>query len=279
MAFQLQITPSVGKRWTYTLDKALVRIGRANHCEVVINDQLVSREHCQLQLMSEGLFLEDLKSVNGTLLNGQRITRVLLHPGDRIRVGVSDILVEQIRDKERDKETAPPTQATKPKEPRPGPPKNPKSKYPKTEKPDRVREPEPVQPEKPKIEQPEEIKQSGKPEVAVSQEAKVELIPLVSKNQEPPILLVIHPDCSQIEPLLAPLAASGVVIHRASDSLQIKSILKKSPPDCILLCSQTEASLNVCQEIKSHSQAGPIVLLIHEESWENTLFPAPGRGG
>ena len=78
----------------------MVKIGRTNHCEVVINDQLVSREHCQLQLMSEGLFLEDLKSVNGTLVNNQRITRVLLHPGDKIRLGLSDILLEQVRDKE-----------------------------------------------------------------------------------------------------------------------------------------------------------------------------------
>jgi adenylate cyclase len=271
MAFQLQITPSVGKRWTYRLEKALVRIGRANHCEVVINDQLVSREHCHLQLMSEGLFLEDLKSVNGTLLNGQRITRVLLHPGDKIRVGVSDILVEQIRDKERDKETAPPTQATKPKELRPGPPKEPEPGVSKTEKPDQVREPEPVQPEKPKIEQPKEIKQSAKPEVAFSQGPEPEPIPLVSKNQEPPVLLVIHPDCSRIEPLLAPLEASGVVIHRASDSLQVKSILEKSPPDCILLCSQTEDSLHVCQEIRSYSQAGPIVLLVHEDSWQDSF--------
>src|SRR4030042_1757982 len=152
MAFQLQITPSVGKRWTYRLEKALVKIGRANHCEVVINDQLVSREHCQLQLMSEGLFLEDLKSVNGTLLNGQRVTRVLLHPGDKIRVGVSDILVEQIRDKERDKETGPPTEATRPKEPRPGPPKEPENRIPKTEKPDRALEPEPARTAKPETE-------------------------------------------------------------------------------------------------------------------------------
>ena len=109
MAYQLLITPSVGKRWTYVLEKTLVKIGRTNHCEVVINDQLVSREHCQLQLKSEGLFLEDLNSVNGTLVNNKLITRVLLHPGDKIRLGLSDILLEQVREKE----TAPSTQLTK----------------------------------------------------------------------------------------------------------------------------------------------------------------------
>jgi adenylate cyclase len=268
MAFQLQITPSVGKRWTYGLDKSLVKIGRANHCEVVVNDQLVSREHCQLQLTSEGLFLEDLNSVNGTLLNGQRITRVLLHPGDKIRVGVSEILLEQVREKE----TAPPTELTKPKAPRPEASKEPESRVAKAEKLERVREPKPLPPEKPEIGRVKEIKRSEKLEVVVSQGPEPGLISLVSKNQEPPTLLVVHPECSQIEHLLAPLAESGVIIQRTSDSHQVQSVLKKSPPDCILLCSPTEDSLKVCQEIKSHSQAGPIVLLIQEESWENT-FP------
>ncbi len=100
MLYKLQITPSVGKRWIYTVEKPLARIGRTPHCEVVINDPLVSREHCLLQLMSEGLFLEDLHSANGTLVNEQRITRVLLHPGDKIRLGLSEIVLEQIPERE-----------------------------------------------------------------------------------------------------------------------------------------------------------------------------------
>ena len=100
MSYQLQITPSVGKRWIYAMEKPLARIGRTPHCEVVINDPLVSREHCLLQLKPEGLFLEDLNSANGTLVNDQRITRVLLHPGDKIRLGLSEIILEQIPEKE-----------------------------------------------------------------------------------------------------------------------------------------------------------------------------------
>jgi adenylate cyclase len=267
MAYQLQITPSVGKRWTYVLEKTLVRIGRANHCEVAVNDQLVSREHCHLQQTSEGLFLEDLNSVNGTLLNGQRITRVLLHPGDKIRVGVSEILLEQLREKE----PSPPTEFTKPKAPRPEPLKEPEPKVSKANEPEPVREPEPVPPAKPEIGLGKETKRPEKPEVVVSQGPEPGLISLVSKNQAPPTLMVVHPDCSQIEHLLTPLADSGVVIQRAADSRQVQSVLKESPPDCILLCGQTEDPLKVCQEIKSHSLAGPIVLLIPEGSWENTF--------
>ncbi len=268
MAYQLLITPSVGKRWTYVLEKTLVKIGRTNHCEVVINDQLVSREHCQLQLKSEGLFLEDLNSVNGTLVNNQRITRVLLHPGDKIRLGLSDILLEGYQEKE----TAPSTQFTKPKEPRPEPAKKPEPGISIEKKPERIREPAPLQPKRSEMGQPDELKKPRKPEAAVPRGPEPAPIPLVSKNQEPPTLLVVHPECSQIEHLLAPLAASGVVIQRTSDSRQIHSILEKSPPDCILLGIQTEATLNVCQEIKSRPNAGPIVLLIQEESWQD-LYP------
>ena len=205
MAYQLHISPSVGKRWTYVLEKPLVRIGRANHCEIVINDQLVSREHCHLQLMPEGLFLEDLKSVNGTLLNGQSISRVLLHPGDKIRVGVSDILLEQIRDKK----TAPPTQATRPKEPRPAPAKEPEMKAQKIEKPEPLSGFKPGKPEPSNVKPPEEVIPPEKPEVAVVQRSGVEFIPLVSKNETSPTLLVVHPECSKIEPLLIPLEDSG----------------------------------------------------------------------
>ena len=83
--FTLEITPSVGKKWTYAIENPLIRIGRAAHCEVVISDPLVSREHCLLNLKKEGTLLEDLNSANGTFLNDQRITQVTVKPGDKIR--------------------------------------------------------------------------------------------------------------------------------------------------------------------------------------------------
>jgi adenylate cyclase len=275
MTYQLHIKPSVGKPWTYVLEKPLVKIGRANHCEVVVNDQLVSREHCLLQLKSEGPFLEDLSSVNGTLLNGLRITRVLLHPGDKIRVGLSDILLEEIQEKETipvpPEPPVPPPPPKEPKEPPSEPAKEIEAKKPVEIKPEQVQKIEAVRVEKPETGQQKEIKPSKKSEVAAPQRPDPHLISMISKHQEPPNILVIHPDFSQIEDLLKPLAASGVVIHRAADAGQVQSILKKSPPDSILLCSNIEETLNICQEIKSNPQAGPIVLLIQEEPWGDAV--------
>ena len=96
MPYELQITPSVGKRWVYVVEKPLVKIGRSPHCDVPIDDPLVSREHCLVQLKSGEPFVEDLLSANGTLVNDQRITQAPLQSGDKIRLGLSEIVFVQI---------------------------------------------------------------------------------------------------------------------------------------------------------------------------------------
>ena len=95
MSLRLRITPSVGKKWDYAPAKPLIKIGRAAHCDVVINDVLVSREHCRMQLLPEGWVLEDLNSANGTLVNGKRIYEVRLSQGDVIRLGATEIVFEE----------------------------------------------------------------------------------------------------------------------------------------------------------------------------------------
>ncbi|MEW6185799.1 MAG: adenylate/guanylate cyclase domain-containing protein [Thermodesulfobacteriota bacterium] len=266
MSFQLHIIPSVGKRWSYPLDKPLIKIGRAVHCDVVIPDVLVSREHCQIQVKPEGLFLEDLNSVNGTLVNGQRITRVQIKPRDRIRVGLSEMAVEKIQE---EKGVSSPVS--------PGP-KDTSAKPFKATKPDRSEEPSrEVLPKAEETKSPslppsiEKVPSSGKPMIQEGEVSGGPSIALVSPNQKPPLLLVGHPQSSSIEALLRPLEDSGVVVKTAANQKQIQTILKTSPPDCVLLCCGLEGAQQICQEIKSTPQAGPIVLLLEEETWEKTL--------
>jgi adenylate cyclase len=253
MFYQLQISPSVGKRWIFAMEKPMAKIGRTAHCEVVINDPLVSREHCRLQLKPEGLFLEDLNSVNGTLVNEQRITWVLLHPGDKIRLGLSEITLEQIPEKE-EFISVPPALP-----PDPGL----RQRDRRTADPLREAEPERSMKFLP-VKSPEE-KPKTKPEPLVPS------IPLVFPNQEPPSFLVIHSGCPKIEQQLEPLIASGVVIRQATDRDQVRAALENPLPDCILLCHQIPESFEICQELRSYSQNMPIVLLLHGESWTETL--------
>lgn len=57
-------------------------------------DTKASRRHAQLVADGAGVALEDLGSTNGTFVNGQRITRVALAPGDQLVIGSSTLRVE-----------------------------------------------------------------------------------------------------------------------------------------------------------------------------------------
>ena len=63
-------------------------IGRAPTNEIVLDDQTIASRHARLLRYPEGWLLMDLKSKNGTAVNGQPLTRpVFLVPGDVIRLG------------------------------------------------------------------------------------------------------------------------------------------------------------------------------------------------
>ncbi len=69
------------------------RIGRDRHSHLQLRDTEVSRKHALLQVSHEGIWLEDIGSSNGTFVNGDRVTRRQLRPGDRIRMGRSVLVV------------------------------------------------------------------------------------------------------------------------------------------------------------------------------------------
>ncbi|MFE9017722.1 FHA domain-containing protein [Streptomyces sp. NPDC007808] len=67
-----------------------VRIGRAADNDLVIDDLIVSRRHAELRALPDGTYeIADLGSHNGTYLNGGRVTRALVAPGDVVGIGHS----------------------------------------------------------------------------------------------------------------------------------------------------------------------------------------------
>lgn len=69
-------------------------IGLADDCEIVIAQSRVSQQHARVVLTSDGLAIEDLGSISGTLLNGSELgDRRPLKVGDRITVGATHIEV------------------------------------------------------------------------------------------------------------------------------------------------------------------------------------------
>jgi adenylate cyclase len=72
-----------------------VRVGRVASNDLILADNLVSRFHAVFNASGSGILLSDLSSLNGTFLNGRRIsTPVNLHPGDVVTIGSTQIVVE-----------------------------------------------------------------------------------------------------------------------------------------------------------------------------------------
>lgn len=69
-------------------------VGRANTCDVFINDATISRQHFALECVNGEVFIQPLVATNGTKLNGQRINdKHPLYPNDRIQIGTVGIIV------------------------------------------------------------------------------------------------------------------------------------------------------------------------------------------
>lgn len=63
-------------------------IGKLASNDIMISDPYASRFHAVIRWSPQGYVLEDLRSTNGTYVNGQRITGpTLLSPGQTIRIG------------------------------------------------------------------------------------------------------------------------------------------------------------------------------------------------
>jgi hypothetical protein len=78
-----------------------VRIGRSPDNDLVIDNHAVSHHHARIFMGPRGrLTLEDLGSLNGTLVNGQLVKSVTLQPSDSVAIGKHTILVEDSREME-----------------------------------------------------------------------------------------------------------------------------------------------------------------------------------
>ena len=65
-----------------------VTIGRKEDNTVVLHEEYVSGHHARIFLKNNNYILEDLKSTNGTTINGEKIyEKVYISPGDKIEIG------------------------------------------------------------------------------------------------------------------------------------------------------------------------------------------------
>ncbi|MFZ3230661.1 MAG: FHA domain-containing protein [Pseudobdellovibrio sp.] len=75
---------------TYEINKPMLTIGRWHTCDIPINDINISREHLRLIVNANNYQIQDLKSSNGTMLNGNPISNKQMYivtPKDVITFG------------------------------------------------------------------------------------------------------------------------------------------------------------------------------------------------
>src|SRR6185503_17778201 len=62
-------------------------VGRDPSCDLVVHDVKCSRRHAVLETGPDGVTVRDSGSANGVFVNGQRIERAVLRPGDVVSLG------------------------------------------------------------------------------------------------------------------------------------------------------------------------------------------------
>ncbi len=74
------------------LDREVTTVGRSQECDIVLDDLMASRKHCEVRKLHGGHLLVDLKSKNGTHVNGMAISTWKLSDGDLISIGGQRLL-------------------------------------------------------------------------------------------------------------------------------------------------------------------------------------------
>ncbi len=72
---------------TFKVEGDQTRIGRSPEAEVFLDDVTVSRNHALLVRRRDGVYIDDLGSLNGTYVNRKRIESHKLQDGDELQVG------------------------------------------------------------------------------------------------------------------------------------------------------------------------------------------------
>jgi hypothetical protein len=78
-----------GQDTSFPLVRDTYTLGRHRNNDIVINDPKVSSFHARIDRSADGFVLVDLKSRNGSFVNGKRITHGVLATGDEVRLGTA----------------------------------------------------------------------------------------------------------------------------------------------------------------------------------------------
>lgn len=75
------------------IDREWLVLGRGRNAEMMLVEPTLSRAHAAVGYDGGSFFVQDLRSTNGTMVNGERRERAALQDGDEIQIGRMHLLV------------------------------------------------------------------------------------------------------------------------------------------------------------------------------------------
>ena len=82
---------------TYSISDFLT-LGKDSNCQIHLIDENLAERHCRLERKDESFWLRDLRTQQGTFVNGARIMEAVLQEGDIIRIGSQELMFTQQAD-------------------------------------------------------------------------------------------------------------------------------------------------------------------------------------
>lgn len=97
MPYSIRVKTGLEEGELYPLfENREMTLGRNPTNNIFIRDKNVSREHCQIVVTEDGVFLTDLQSTNGTFVNDEKVEQCDLKTGDEVRVGTTLLQLEEV---------------------------------------------------------------------------------------------------------------------------------------------------------------------------------------
>ena len=87
--------PGVKKGTRIEVESSLILGRDADSGLLLDGDDFASARHARLEARTDGAWVEDLNSTNGTFVNGKRVTAERLDAGDVVRVGQTELKLEK----------------------------------------------------------------------------------------------------------------------------------------------------------------------------------------
>lgn len=89
-----RLAPSTLLALDWSGSRTALSIGRHRGCDIVLEQDDVSRRHALLRFRDGRWILQDLESTNGTFVNGVRVGRCELRAGDHLLVGGKRLTID-----------------------------------------------------------------------------------------------------------------------------------------------------------------------------------------